>query len=44
MQAFEAHKKAFHKGSPDMHVDLPAPLHELTIQGWVDGGDLLITK
>ena len=52
MQAFESHKKAFKGSSQEMRIDLPAPLHKLTIaeQGEegeflrVEEGELVITK
>ncbi|KAH7073280.1 hypothetical protein FB567DRAFT_611506 [Paraphoma chrysanthemicola] len=44
MKAFDAHKKAFHQDSTDMHIDLPRPLHKSNIPGNVEQGDLIITK
>ncbi|KAH7078751.1 hypothetical protein BKA63DRAFT_591475 [Paraphoma chrysanthemicola] len=44
MKAFDAHKKAFHQDSTEMHIDLPRPLHQSNIPGKVEQGDLSITK
>lgn len=44
MRDFEAHKKAFNKDSPEMHIDLPKALVHLTVPDVVDQGDLTITK
>lgn len=44
MRAFEGHKKAFHRDSPEMHIELPRPLHQLTLKGRVEQGDLTISK
>jgi hypothetical protein len=44
MAAFEIHKKAFHQESPTMHIDLPKPIHTLTVGNRIKEGDLTITK
>lgn len=44
MRDFEACKKAFAQHSPDMPIDLPKPLTNLTIQRVVNQGELIITK
>ncbi|KAF2188028.1 actin-like ATPase domain-containing protein [Zopfia rhizophila CBS 207.26] len=43
MKRFDALKKQFHSGSEDRHVDLPKPLHNLTIPGKVNSGEITIT-
>lgn len=44
MRDFEAHKKAFHKDSPEMYIELPSVLNHLTVRGNIDQGELTITK
>lgn len=44
MRQFENHKRAFHGASLDMSIDLPDPLHKLSIDGKIEEGDLTITK
>jgi hypothetical protein len=44
MRDFEMHKKAFHKDSPEMYIELPSVLNRLTVPGKVDQGELTITK
>ncbi len=44
MEGFELHKKAFHSLSMDIKLDLPAPLHKLNKQGYVEDGELTISR
>lgn len=45
MKEFDARKRGFRKDyNQDIHLDLPAPLDNLTIPGKVDGGEITITS
>lgn len=44
MRQFEGHKRAFHGASSDMRIDLPDPLHKVSIDGKIEDGELTITK
>jgi hypothetical protein len=44
MKSFERHKRRFRKDYPDIKMDLPEPLQNLTIDGKVDQGEITITK
>ena len=44
MNSFETLKKSFARNTPDMHMELPYPLDNLTIPRRVDSGEITITK
>jgi len=44
MKSFDVLKKQFHKAHRDMALDLPEPLHNLTLDTRVDGGEIKITN
>ncbi|OAL26658.1 hypothetical protein AYO20_09999 [Fonsecaea nubica] len=44
MKSFDVLKKQFHKNHRDMALDLPAPLHNLTLEGRVDCGEIKISN
>jgi hypothetical protein len=44
MESFDVLKKQFHKDHRDMPLDLPHPLHNLTLDTRVNGGMIIITK
>lgn len=44
MRQFEGHKRAFHGASSNMLIELPNPLHNLSIDEIIDEGELTITK
>jgi hypothetical protein len=45
MKEFDARKRGFRKDyNQDIHLDLPAPLDNLTIPGKVNGGEITITR
>ncbi|OAP64492.1 hypothetical protein AYL99_00464 [Fonsecaea erecta] len=44
MKSFDVLKKQFHKNHRDMALDLPEPLHNLTLDNRVDGGEIKITN
>ena len=44
MERFERHKKAFHKDSADMQVELSESLRQVNIRVRVEQGDLTISK
>jgi hypothetical protein len=44
MKQFTMHKKAFHRKTETMSLDLPYPLDKLNIPGKVHSGEITITK
>ncbi|KIY02396.1 uncharacterized protein Z520_02534 [Fonsecaea multimorphosa CBS 102226] len=44
MKSFDVLKKGFHKNNRDMALDLPPPLHNLTLDNRVDCGEIKITS
>ncbi|OQV06071.1 hypothetical protein CLAIMM_10703 [Cladophialophora immunda] len=44
MKSFDVLKKQFHKNHRDMALDLPPPLHNLTLDNRVDCGEIKITN
>ncbi|OAL29037.1 hypothetical protein AYO22_02473 [Fonsecaea multimorphosa] len=44
MKSFDVLKKGFHKNNRDMALDLPPPLHNLTLDNRVDCGEIKITR
>jgi len=44
MKQFDVYKKNFHATSPSKKIDLPEPIHKISIPGKVKDGELTITK